>query len=114
MALVDTPNSVRFLANPDAIRAELDLLLERDEVAGHELVYGELLMGDSAGRVQRIRRVPSVVHTEVATSVRSLKLQGRGNCSIDAHLLASAVLADTPLWTADERSAPATKATAES
>jgi predicted nucleic acid-binding protein len=67
-----------------------------------------LLIGDSAGRVQflssydRIHRVPSVVHTEVATFVRSHKLHGRGIGWIDAHLLASAVVADTPLWTADE------------
>jgi len=108
MVLVDTSIWIRFLANRMPVAAELDLLLERGEVAGHDLVYGELLIGDSGGRVQflssydRIHRVPSVIHTEVATFVRSHKLYGRGIGWIDAHLLASAVLANTPLWTADE------------
>jgi predicted nucleic acid-binding protein len=108
MILVDTSIWIRFLANRRPFAAELDLLLGRDEVAGHDLVYGELLIGDSGGRVQflssydRIHRVPSVIHTEVATFVRSHKLHGRGIGWIDAHLLASAVVADTPFWTANE------------
>jgi len=39
---------------------------------------------------------------ERATFVRSRKLHGRGIGWIDAHLLASALVADTSLWTADE------------
>jgi predicted nucleic acid-binding protein len=49
-----------------------------------------------------IQRVPAVDHPEVATFVRSRKLHGRGIGWIDAHLLASALVADTWLWTADE------------
>jgi predicted nucleic acid-binding protein len=89
--------------------AELDRLLERDEAAGHDLVYGELLMGDSGGRTRLLKsydlihRVPAVGHADVATFVRSRKLHGRGVGWIDAHLLASALVADASLWTADER-----------
>jgi predicted nucleic acid-binding protein len=89
--------------------AELDRLLERGEAAGHDLVYGELLIGDSGGRTRLldsynlIRRVPSVGHADVDTFVRSHKLHGRGVGWVDAHLLASALVADTSLWTADER-----------
>ena len=92
---------------PDA--AELDGLLERDEVAGHDLVYGELLIGDSGRRTRLLNSydlihwVPAIGHAEVAGFVRSHKLYGRGVGRIDAHLLASAIVADTPLWTADDR-----------
>ena len=108
MVLVDTSIWVRFLANRMPYAAELDRLLERDEVAGHDLVYCELLIGDSGWRTQLlnsynlIRRVQAVGHADVATFVRSHKLHGKGIGWIDAHLLASAVVADTSLWTADE------------
>ena len=109
MVLVDTSVWIRFLANRMPYAAELDRLLERDEAAGHDLVYGELLMGDSGGRnrllnsYERIDRVAPVPHAEVAFFVRSHKLHGKGIGWIDAHLLASARVADVPLWTADER-----------
>jgi predicted nucleic acid-binding protein len=109
MVLVDTSVWIRFLANRMPYAAELDRLLERDEVAGHDLVYGELLIGDSGGRTRLlsaydlIHRVPAVGHGDVATFVRSHKFHGRGVGWIDAHLLASAVVADTSLWTADEQ-----------
>ena len=108
MVLVDTSVWIRFLSGRIPYAAELDSLLEKDEVAGHELVYGELLIGDSGGRSQLldayslIQQVPAVPHAEVAMFVRAHKLHGRGIGWIDAHLLASAVLAATPLWTADE------------
>ena len=108
MVLVDTSVWIRFLANRMPYAAELDRLLERDEAAGRDLVYGELLIGDSGGRTQllnsyhMIHRVPSAGYGEVATFVRSRKLHGKGIGWIDAHLLASAVVADTSLWTADE------------
>ena len=108
MVLVDTSVWIRFLANRSPVAAGLDRLLEEDEVAGHDLVYGELLIGDAGGRLQLLKaydlipRVPSIAHAEVATFVRSRKLHGRGIGWIDAHLLASALVAGTPLWTADE------------
>jgi predicted nucleic acid-binding protein len=108
MVLIDTSVWIRFLANRMPYSAELDGLLERDEAAGHDLVYGELLIGNSGGRSRLlnsydlIHRVPAVGHAEVATFVRSHKLHGRGVGWIDAHLLASALVSDTPLWTADD------------
>ncbi len=108
MVLVDTSVWIRFLADRMPYAAELDRLLARDEVAGHDLVYGELLIGDSGGRSQLLKsydlihRLPAVSHTEVVTFVRSHKLHGRGIGWINAHLLASALVADTSLWTTDE------------
>lgn len=46
MVLVDTSVWIRFLTGREPYATELDSLLERDEVAGHELVFGELLIGD--------------------------------------------------------------------
>ena len=108
MVLVDTSVWIRFLATRPPDAAELDRLLERDEAAGHELVYGELLIGDSGGRgkllssYELIHRVPAIGHADVVTFVQSHKLHGKGIGWTDAHLLASALVADSSLWTADE------------
>jgi predicted nucleic acid-binding protein len=67
-----------------------------------------LLVGDAGERRQLldsyelIHRVPAVGHAEVAGFVRSRRLHGRGIGWIDAHLLASALVAGVYLWTADE------------
>jgi predicted nucleic acid-binding protein len=109
MVLVDTSVWIRFLANRMPYAVELDRLLKREEAAAHELVYGELLIGNPGGRTQLLNsydliyRVPPVGHADVAVFVRSHKLHGRGIGWIDAHLLASALVAGTSLWTADER-----------
>ncbi len=108
MVLVDTSIWIRFLAGRMPYAEELDRLLERDEAAGHDLVSGELLIGDPGGRSEFLKlydvihRVPAVAHSEVTAFVRLHKLYGRGIGWIDAHLLASALIADTSLWTADE------------
>jgi predicted nucleic acid-binding protein len=107
--LVDTSVWIRFLTNKAPYTAELDRILDRGEAAGHDLIHGELLMGDSGGRRELlslydlIHRLPTVPHAEVAVFVRTRKLQGRGIGWINAHLLASALVANARLWTADER-----------
>ena len=89
--------------------AELDRLLGRDEVAGHDLVYGELLIGDRGGRkkllaaYERIPQASIVPHREVVAFVRDRDLHGRGVGWIDVHLLASAIVGRLQLWTADPR-----------
>ena len=109
MVLVDTSVWIRFLSNRAPYAAELDRLLDRDEAAGHDLIYGELLIGDPGGRGDLLKSyglmhyLASVPHEEVAEFVRVNKLHGRGIGWIDSHLLASALVADIPLWTADDR-----------
>ena len=82
--------------------------LGRDEVSGRDFVCGELLSGDRGGRkallaeYERMDQAPVVPHADVVALVGDRKLHGRGIGWIDAHLLASALVADTPLWTADE------------
>jgi predicted nucleic acid-binding protein len=105
--LVDTSVWIRFLANRAPYAAELEGLLSRDEVSGHDFVYGELLIGDRGGRkvllanFERMDQAPLVPHAEVIAFVRDRKLNGRGIGWIDAHLLASALVGRLKLWTAD-------------
>jgi len=109
MVLVDTSVWIRFLANRAPYAAELDRLLDRGEAAGHDLIFGELLIGDRGGRAQLLssyslmHRLPAVPHPDVVALVRARRLHGRGIGWIDAHLLAAALLASAPLWTGDER-----------
>jgi hypothetical protein len=105
--LVDTSVWIRFLASRAPYAADLDDLLSRDEVSGHDFVYGELLIGDKGGRkklladYERMHQAPVVSHAEVVAFVRDRKLHGRGIGWIDAHLLASALVGRLRLWTID-------------
>jgi predicted nucleic acid-binding protein len=115
MVLVDTSVWIRFFANHPLFRPELDRLLAMDRAAGHELVYGELLMGDRGGRAaflafhERLPQVALVPHREVVAFVRARRLHGRGVSWIDVHLLASALAARAQLWTADHHLAELAK-----
>src|SRR5450631_3803114 len=98
MVLVDTSVWIRFLANRSPYAAELDQLLALDEVAGHELVYGELLIGDRGGRskllaaYELMHQAKIIPHRDVVAFVRDRGLHGRGAGWIDIHLLASALV----------------------
>jgi len=109
MVLVDTSVWIRFLAGRSPYAAELDRLLGLDEVTGHELVYGELLIGDRGGRrkllaaYERMHQAATVPHRDVVVFVRDRDLHGRGVGWMDVHLLASAIVGRLQLWTADPR-----------
>jgi len=109
MVLVDTSVWIRFLDGRSPYAAELDRLLGLDEVTGHELVYGELLIGDRGGRrkllaaYERMHQAATVPHRDVVVFVRDRDLHGRGVGWIDVHLLASAIVGRLQLWTADPR-----------
>jgi predicted nucleic acid-binding protein len=109
IVLVDTSVWIRFLSNRSPYAADLDALLSRDEVSGHDFVYGELLIGDKGGRHQllahyeQMRQAPVVPHEDVVAFVRERKLHGRGIGWIDAHLLASTLVGRLKLWTTDPR-----------
>jgi predicted nucleic acid-binding protein len=109
MVLVDTSVWVRFLANRDPYAAELDRLLERDEVVGHDMIFGELLIGDRGGRLKllaaygHMHQARVLAHPEVVAFVRARRLHGRGVGWIDVHLLASALVDRLQVWTADPR-----------
>jgi predicted nucleic acid-binding protein len=101
MVLVDTSVWIRFLAGREPYATELDSLLERDEVAGHELVFGgrrKLL--DAYAQMHQATPVP---HGDVVAFVRERRLHGQGTGWIDIHLLASAIVGRYRLWTTDPR-----------
>lgn len=109
MVLADTSVWIRFLANRAPYCQEMDRLLALDEVAGHEFIYGEILVGDRGGRrtllaaYERIHQASVVPHREVVEFVRDRNLEGRGAGWIDIHLLASVLVGRLRLWTADAR-----------
>jgi hypothetical protein len=115
IVLVDTSVWIRFLSNRDPYATELDALLSRDEVSGHDFVYGELLIDDTGGRKQLLadyehtHQAPVVPHRDVVDFVRDRRLHGRGIGWIDAHLLASALVGRLRLWTTDPALSTAAK-----
>ena len=113
MILVDTSVWIRFFSNQAPYVDLLDTLLDRGEVAGHELIYGELLvsnqeLGDRGGRTnflaiyEKLHQASMVPHSEVVLFVRERNLHGRGVGWIDVHLLASALVGRFQVWTADQ------------
>jgi predicted nucleic acid-binding protein len=109
MVLVDTSVWIRLFADRTPYAAELERLLGLNEVMGHELIYGELLIGDLGGRrkllsaYELMHQAVMIPHHEAVTFVRHRSLHGRGMSWIDVHLLASAVVGKLKLWTADRR-----------
>lgn len=109
MVLVDTSVWIRFLMGREPFLNELGRLLNADQVVGHELVYGELLIGDRGGRkkllsdLERMFQATPVPHMDVRAFVEVRKLHGRGVGWIDVSLLASAIVSGLKLWTADPR-----------
>jgi predicted nucleic acid-binding protein len=107
MVLVDTSVWIRAFANRSPYVDELRHLALARKVVGHELVYGELLVGDLGGRQKLLAdyelmpRVALAPHDEVVHFVRSRNLHGRGAGWIDMHLLISALVARIPLWSAE-------------
>jgi hypothetical protein len=83
-------------------------LLGASLVATHQMIYGELLIGDIGGgrklfrAFQHIPYLKTISHSLVVALVTDRNLHGRGAGWIDMHLLASALSAHVPLWTADE------------
>jgi len=109
MVLVDTSIWIRFLAGKQPFAGQLQRLLRLEDVAGHDLIYGELLIGDRGGRAKLLAeyelmtQTKTVPHEEVLAFVRERGLNGRGAGWIDVHLLASALVERTWFWTADPR-----------
>ena len=107
--LIDTSAWIRFLQKREPYFTEVDRLLSLDAVRGHELVYGELLIGDPGGRLPLLSRYrlltwsPACSHSEAVSLVQRNRLHGRGIGWMDVHLLASAMKDGVGLLTADLR-----------
>ena len=102
--IVDTSIWRKYLAGVSSVRG-LDKLLDDDAVLLHPFVLGELTLGGLSDReasiFRRLPEVPVVEHSEILAFARERRLARRGIGWVDAHLLASAFLADSRLWSVD-------------
>ena len=109
MVLIDTSVWIRTFRGREPFRSQTATLVRKNVAVGHELVFGELLMGDCGRRKQFLREyelmplAKRISHQEVVSLVRGHHLHGRGVGWIDVHLLASALVGRMRLWTADPR-----------
>ena len=108
--LVDTSVWVDHLAGGNPALAEL---LEAGDVETHPFVVGELALGNLRwrdgilGYLEALPSVPPAEHAEVLHLVGDRKLAGSGLGWVDVHLLASALIGGTRLWTLDRALAAA-------
>jgi predicted nucleic acid-binding protein len=102
--IVDTSVWRKYLAGAASTRA-LGQLLDDDAVRLHPFVLGELTLGGLSDReaslFRRLPEVPIVDHAEIIAFVAERRLIRKGIGWVDAHLLASALLAAARLWSAD-------------
>jgi len=111
MTLVDTSVWVDHLRKGnDALRT----LLLNGDVMAHPFVAGELACGSLKNRdeilrhLQALPQAPVAEHGEVMSLLESKHLWGRGIGWIDAHLIASSLLARARIWTLDKSLAAVT------
>lgn len=106
MILVDTSVWVDHLRFGDA---QLAALLEAASVVMHPFIVGEIACGSLAHRastlelLQQLPLAPVAEFDEVLGYIDRHKLHGKGIAYVDAHLLASAAIGGTKLWTRDKR-----------
>ena len=111
MILVDTSVWIDHLHKTDR---ELVGALDRSVVVQHPMVIGELSLGSIRNRAKflellsNLPSTPAATHDEVNRFVEQHALFGQGLSLVDAHLLASVMLAPgTRMWTRDKRLAAA-------
>jgi predicted nucleic acid-binding protein len=106
MVLVDTSVWVEHLRRG---QRGLESLLHAGDVVCHPFVIGELACGFMENRKEifsLLRALPPAVeagHDEALAFLERHKLMGRGLGWVDVHLMASAILSETPLWTLDKK-----------
>ena len=105
MVLVDTSVWITHLRQ---VNRHLEELLLDAEVVCHPFIIGELACGSIKNRKEFLSLLRSLPIASVVTLDELLyfidqnKLMNTGIGFVDAHLLASAGLSGTPLWTADK------------
>ena len=104
--LVDTSVWIDHFRQGDAA---LTTALEAGQVWMHSFVLGELACGNLRSRaevlnlLQALPPMPVSTDKEVLFFIDQHELMGRGIGYVDVHLLASARLGGTLLWTRDKR-----------
>jgi predicted nucleic acid-binding protein len=87
--------------------APMQALLAEGEVAIHVFVRGEVALGrlhnraEILARLQQLPRATIAAHEEVLALIEKRGLAGSGLGWVDAHLLASALVDHSRLWTLD-------------
>jgi predicted nucleic acid-binding protein len=105
MILVDTSVWVDHLRNGNARLIEL---LNEEQVLIHPFIIGELSLGSIKNKseimnlLSELPQVPVAEHDEVMAAVTAHQLSGKGVGWVDAHLVASALLAHAKLLTFDK------------
>ncbi len=105
MVLVDTSIWVTHLRQGSR---QLEKLLLDGEVVCHPFIIGELACGTIENRTEiltllrSLPMAPTINLDEFLYFVERNKLMGKGVGFVDVHLLASAELLQTPLWTSDK------------
>ena len=103
--LVDTSVWIKHLRESDK---NLVRLLEQGVVACHPFIIGELACGGIKNRHEIIRLLndlPStdiLDHYEIMEFIEHRKIMNKGIGYVDVHLLGSALVSETPLWTFDK------------
>jgi predicted nucleic acid-binding protein len=103
---------VDHLRGSDALLAEL---LEHNNVLMHPFVVGEIACGSLADRaliLELLQQLPAAMVAEPDEAldyIERYKLYGKGLGYVDIHLLASAAIGGTKLWTRDRRLRAATQ-----
>ncbi|MGQ0579765.1 MAG: type II toxin-antitoxin system VapC family toxin [Betaproteobacteria bacterium] len=106
MILVDTSVWVAHLRREDVLLAEL---LEHSDVVMHPFIVGEIACGSLADRalvLELLQQLPVAMVAEPDEALDYIerhKLHGKGIGYVDVHLLASAAIGGTRLWTRDGR-----------
>ena len=106
MVIVDTSIWIEHLREGNR---RLERLLLNAEVMCHPFIIGELACGNMKNRnvflslVKTLPQVPAVTLDELIYFIEQNKLTGTGIGFVDAHLLASAQLSGTLLWTSDKQ-----------
>ena len=106
MVLVDTSIWVTHLRQGSR---QLERLLMDAEVMCHPFIIGELACGNLRNRheiislLQSLPMASTIEFDEFLFFIDKHQLMGKGIGFVDIHLLASAQLAGTTLWTADKR-----------
>lgn len=106
MILVDTSVWVSHLRDGND---ELSNLLNDGGVLCHPFIVGELACGnlrDRSAILSLLQLLPMSIeaeHEEVLSFIENRRLMGKGVGYVDVHLLLSALLTDSQLWTLDKK-----------
>ena len=103
--LVDTSVWIKHLREGDR---NLTRLLEQGLVACHPFIIGEIACGGIKNRyeiISLLNDLPStdiLDHSDIMEFIENQKIMNKGVGYIDAHLLGSALVSESPLWTFDK------------